>query len=132
ELSDLTHTRTFGNAPLLGQYFDFQVFKPLLDLIPARWRNAPVFMTETDILPLTAADGSLAQPWARNGERWVPAAYAEIQRWNAVPAAQQIHCLALFRWETAFEDGITFSISHKADVRAGYAAAAGNEWRWRR
>ncbi|MEK7277214.1 MAG: SH3 domain-containing protein, partial [Chloroflexota bacterium] len=40
ELSDLTHTRTFGNAPLLGQYFDFQVFKPMLDLIPALWRNA--------------------------------------------------------------------------------------------
>ncbi len=131
EVSDITHTRTFANAPLLGQYFDFQVFRPLLDLVPARWRNVPLFITETDILPFTAPDGSLAPPWSRNGERWVPAAYAEIQRWNAVPAAQQIHCLTLFRWEMAFEDGVTFSIRDKAHVRTGYVAAVGNEWRWR-
>ena len=131
EVSDLTHTRTFANSPLLGQYFDFQVFRPLLDLVPARWRDVPVFITETDILPFTAPDGSLMPPWSRNGERWVPAAYAEVQRWNAVPAAQQIHCLALFRWELAFEEGITYSFKDKAHVRAGYVAAVGNEWRWR-
>jgi len=131
ELTDLTHTRTFGNAPLLGQYFDFQVFRSMLDLIPARWRNVPLFITETDILPMSASDGSAVPPWSRNAERWVPAAYAEIQRWNAVPAAQQIRCLALFRWESAFEDGITFGFNNKPEVRAGYVAAVGNDWRWR-
>ena len=70
-------------------------------------------------------DGSLILPWSRNGETWVPAAYAEIQRWNAVLAAQQLRCLTLFRWESAFEDGITYSINDKPEVRAGYVAAEG-------
>jgi hypothetical protein len=131
ELTDITHTQTFGNAPLLGQYFDFQVFRNMLDLIPSRWRNVPVFMTETDILPLRAPDGSVIPPWSRNADKWVPAAYAEIQRWNAVPAAQQIRCLALFRWELAFEDGLTYGFSNKPEVRAGYVAAVKSDWRWR-
>ena len=61
-----------------------------LDAIPAKWRNRPVYITETD------PHGT--DPWQGGQNSWVQTAYAEINRYNQQPHAQQIQSLVLYRW----------------------------------
>jgi hypothetical protein len=58
----------------------------------------------------------------------VQAAYAEIQRWNMQPLAQQIHALILYRWS---RDDI-YSILDKPGVQQDFhTTIASTDYRWR-
>jgi hypothetical protein len=124
----ITHRKLFGdehNPPkrfpdrlLSWQYYHFYAYRTFMDLIPARWRDVPVFITETD---------QVQKEWANANTGWVRNMYAEVNRWNADPDHQRIYCSLLFRWE-AF-DG--WQIKDKGGVLDDLKAAAQRKYKWR-
>ena len=123
----ITSLGTFGNDPLLWQYFDFRCYTTFLDAVPQKWRGKPVYLTETNQTP---HDGQPAWTGGRNG--WVPEAYREIARWNAQPHAQQIQTLVLYRWIRGGGSDAQFAISEKPGVQDDFRdAIRGQDNRWR-
>ena len=123
----ITSLGTFGNDPLLWQYFDFRCYTPFLDVVPQKWRGKPAYITETNATP---HDGQPAWSGGRNG--WVPEAYREIARWNAQPHAQQIQTLILYRWIRGGGGDAQFAISEKQGVQDDFRdaiRAQDNRWR---
>lgn len=115
----ITSTATFGDYPLQWQYYNFYAYRTFMDLIPGKWREVPVFITETDQI----------EPWADTNSGWVHAAYAEIDRWNQTPHHQQIRCLILYRWWTLHDD--IWSLEHKYNVQQDLKQALSHDYRWR-
>lgn len=113
----VTSPATFGDAPLTWQYYNFYAYRTFMDLIPGRWREAPVFITETDQV----------EPWANTNSGWVREAYAEIDRWNRAPHHQQIRCLLLYRWWPVDRWGL----EHKPGVHDDLRLALRHDYRWR-
>ncbi len=107
-------------------YYDFQAYRPFAEAIPARWRNRPIYITESNHWTVNA-DGSPPVGWVNQNIGWVRAAYAEIHRWNSSPNAQQIRCLLLYRWQ---DD--EWRINDKDQIQADFRAALSNDYRWRR
>lgn len=79
-----------GKWQTTGQrYYHFWSYRDFLVVVPEARRGLPVYLTEAD----------QDVPWdVSPGNRWVTQAYAEIKAWNADPAHQKVHCLALYRW----------------------------------
>ncbi|MFM7175076.1 MAG: M23 family metallopeptidase [Caldilinea sp.] len=105
------------NPPFQNRYFHFQAYRNFMNAIPANMRALPVFITETD------QDIS----WLDRNNGWVQAAYAEIDRWNRQPAAQQIRALLLYRWRRDDQ----WYIDGKNGVMDDFRAALANDYRWR-
>ena len=114
-------TKKFDNDPLTWQFFNFQAYRTTLELVPARFRDRPVFLTESDQVV----------DWADTNSGWVRKAYDEIERWNSQPDnVQQIRCLLLFSWDHK-DDGRDYRIQDKGGVREDFSASAFNDYRWR-
>ena len=123
----ITSLGTFGDDPLRWQYFDFRCYTTFMDLVPHRYRDRPVYITETNATP---HNGQPAWAAGRNG--WVPEAYREIARWNAQPHAQQIQALILYRWIRGGGSDAQFAISEKQGVQDDFKdAIRGQDNRWR-
>lgn len=87
------------------QYRNFRAYAAFIDRIPARYRRKALYITQASVR------GGLPQAG------WAHAAFAEINRHNSAPHAQQIYTLAL----DAFPD----MQSQLRDV------IAGTDYRWR-
>jgi len=123
----VTDTGLFGGDPLRWQYFNFRSYATLMDVIPARWRSKPVLITETNATP---HNGQAAWAGGKNG--WVQAAYAEINRWNQQPQAQQILALILYRWIRGGGEDAQYALSEKPGVQSDFRDTVGNnDFRWR-
>lgn len=105
------------NPPFQEYYFNFQAYRNFMAAVPAAMRTLPVFITETD----------QDVPWLDANNGWVQAAYAEINRWNQQPGAQQIRCLLLYRWQRYD----AWHIEGKTGVIDGFRAALANDYRWK-
>ncbi|NLF03350.1 MAG: SH3 domain-containing protein [Anaerolineales bacterium] len=112
-------------------YYDFQAYRPFVEAIPAKWRDRPIYITETNHWVASEQPwwpgASLELGWVNVNKGWVGAAYKEIQRWNSTPHAQQIHCLLLYRWS-----GDEWALHNKQQVLEDFSAVLGNDFRWRR
>jgi hypothetical protein len=108
----------FPDKSLSWQYYNFYAYRTFMELIPAKWRDVPVFVTETD---------QVQTEWANDNSGWVKEMYAEINRWNREPDHQQIRCALLFRW-AAF-DG--WQIKDKGSVLQDLKEAALRKYKWR-
>ncbi len=108
----------FPDKKLSWQYYNFYAYRTYMDLIPARWRDVPVFITETD---------QVERAWANADSGWVQGMYAEVNRWNSDPNRQQIRCALLFRWEAY--DG--WQIKDKGGVLQDFKKAARKKYKWR-
>jgi hypothetical protein len=112
-------------------YYDFQTYRSFAEAIPARWRDRPIYITETNhwvALDHAPQAGERVQlGWLNRNVGWVRAAYQEIQRWNSTPHAQQIHCLLLYRWT-----GDEWALKDKSAVLEDFRQALDNDYRWRR
>jgi len=127
----ITHLKAFSDPPLdpgteHEHYYDFQAYRPFIEAIPPKWRDRPVYITETNHLVVNP-DGSPPLGWVDRDIGWVRAAYEEIHRWNSTPHAQQVHCLLLYRWQ-----GDEWEIGTKGQVQADFKAALARDYRWRR
>ncbi len=114
----ITSPKKFDNDPLRWQYFNFWAYRTFMAFIPEKWRDVPVYITETD----------QDEAWVDANTGWVQAAYAEIHRWNSTPHNQQIHALLLYRWPHLDRWGF----EHKRGVHEDFKAALRNDYRWRR
>jgi len=113
-------------------YYDFQAYRSFAEAIPEKWRNRPIYVTESNHwLALEHQPRSPSEKrrigWVNKNKGWVQAAYAEINRWNSAPHAPQIHCLLLYRWT-----GDEWAIKHKGEVQKDFKQALAHDYRWRR
>lgn len=109
--------RSTMNPPFQHRFFNFQAYRNFMEAIPAAMRSLPVFITESN----------QDAPWLDANNGWVQAAYAEIDRWNRQPGAQQIRCLLLYRWQPYDQ----WRIEGKNGVIADFRAALANDYRWK-
>ncbi len=113
-------------------YYDFQAYRTFAEAVPSRWRDRPLYITETNhwlALEHSPRDSTEAGMvgWVNRDAGWVQAAYKEIDRWNDTPHAQQIHCLLLYRWT-----GDAWAINHRWEVQKDFKKALDQDYRWRR
>jgi hypothetical protein len=119
----ITSLQTFKADPLRWQYYDFRSYVTLIDHLPAKWRDKPIFITESDQTDPAWTGG-------RNG--WVRAAYEEINRWNTQPFAPQICALILYRWHRGGGSDAQFCLQDKPDICADFRdTIAQTDLRWR-
>lgn len=104
------------DPPFQNRYYNFPAYRNFMDAIPASQRSLPVYITEAD----------QNDPWVDQNNGWVQAAYAEINHWNQVAGAQQIRCLALYRWPPYDQ----WYIQGKQGVIDGFVEAMRNEYKW--
>ncbi|MCL4827238.1 MAG: M23 family metallopeptidase [Caldilinea sp.] len=109
--------RSTMNPPFQNRYYNFQAYRNFMEAIPAPMRTLPVFITETD----------QDTPWLDANNGWVRAAYAEINRWNQQPGAQQIRSLLLYRWQRYDQ----WYIEGKNGVIEDFRMALANDYRWK-
>lgn len=126
ELSRVTHLKRFGDGsgPLWDHYYDFQTYRIFMERIPAKWRNLPVYITEINHIHRPA--GEHDQGWINQNIGWVREVYAEINRWNQMPYAQQIRCGLLYRWI-----GDAWSLYDKKEILTDFKHALASDYRWR-
>ncbi len=123
DLKLITVPSKFGNDPLTDHYYDFQCYRGFLERIPEKWRDLPVYITETN--PLYR--GSEADPgWHDANLGWVKAAYAEINRWNGGEHAQQVRALILYMWT-----GDQWELKGKHNLLQDFREALPRDERWR-
>ena len=112
-------------------YYDFQAYRSFAEAIPEKWRDRPIYITETN--HWVAAEHppgpheEVRAGWVNKDKGWVQAAYKEVDRWNSTPHAQQIHCLLLYRWT-----GDDWAIERLGQVHNDFRKALDNDYRWRR
>ena len=123
----ITHLKRFGDGtgPLWDHYYDFQTYRVFMERIPAKWRDTPVHIAEMNHIHRPA--GEHDQGWVNQNVGWVRAAYAEIDRWNRQPYAQQIRCGLLYRW--AWD---AWAIEDKSEILTDFKQALTKDYRWRR
>ncbi|MBN1247820.1 MAG: hypothetical protein JXC32_09190, partial [Anaerolineae bacterium] len=122
----VTHLKRFGDGtgPLWDHYYDFQTYRVFMERIPVRWRDVPVYLTEMNHIHRPA--GEHDQGWINANVGWVRAVYAEIDRWNQMPYAQQIRCGLLYRWI-----GDAWSLHDKKEILTDFRQALASDYRWR-
>ncbi len=113
-----------AGRPLGDHYYDFQSYRIFMERIPAKWRDAPVYLTEMN--HIHRPSGEHDQGWLDQNVGWLRAAYAEIDRWNRQPYAQQIHCALVYRWM-----GDAWAIVNKPEVLTEFKQALTSDYRWR-
>jgi hypothetical protein len=132
----ITAKTVFGDSPLdpntpNEHYYDFQAYRTFAEAIPAKWRNRPIYLTESNHwikLERAPAEGEQVENgWINKRSGWIQAAYGEINRWNSTPHAQQIQCYLIYRWT-----GDQWAIEGMGEVQADFREALDNDYRWRR
>ena len=113
-------------------YYDFQAYRPFAEAIPEEWRDCPIYITESNHWVALERQPRTPQEegrvgWVNKNRGWVQAAYAEINRWNGTPHAQQIHCLLLYRWT-----GDAWAIENLREIHKDFDQALDHDYRWRR
>ncbi len=126
----ITSLQTF-NDPFLGDhYFDFQTYRQFAERIPARWKDVPLLIGESNHIcrPPNAprCDDPHHQGWINANIGWVRAAYAEINAWNERPYSQQIWGLLLYRWI-----GDQWRLEDKPGIHEDFRQALPHDYRWR-
>lgn len=130
-LERLTSLETFADPFLNDHYFDFQTYRQFAERIPAQWKDAPLYITETNHIcrqpsaPLCNQEQD--HGWINANIGWVRAAYAEIDRWNNTPYAQQIRALLLYRWR-----GDAWTLRDKSQILEDFKQALDHDYRWRK
>ena len=118
-----TISQSFDNAPLTDHYYDFQAYRLFMQRIPSRWRNLPVYITETNPLFKTAEPD---WGWIDEDRGWIRAAFQEINDWNHTPHVQQIRALLLYRWA-----GDAWIMQGKGNLVNDFRSAMARDYRWR-
>jgi hypothetical protein len=127
----ITRRTVFGDPPLTPgtpheHYYDFQAYRSFAEAVPAKWHDRPIYLTESNHWTRSTSIGSIENGWLNLNVGWVQEAYAEINRWNRAPYAQQIHCFLLYRWS-----GDAWTIENLGEVHEDMRAALDHDYRWR-
>ncbi len=127
----ITWLRTFTDPFMADHYFDFQTYRLFMERIPAKWKDLPVLITETNHVcrpPCApACDHPEFHGWIDANIGWIRAVYEEIDRWNRTPYAQQIWGVLLYRWM-----GDQWSLRDKPRTLEDFRQAMIKDYRWRK
>ena len=104
---------TYMNPPYDHLHNGFQTYRDWMAAIPVRYKNTPVYITETN----------QNEPWLNENNGWVQMAYAEINAWNQ-SSKQPIRALLLYRWPR-FD---AYFIDSKNGVHADFLAAQAHQY----
>ncbi|HRU93764.1 MAG TPA: SH3 domain-containing protein [Anaerolineae bacterium] len=128
-VSAITSLTSFADF-MTDHYFDFQTYRQFMERIPARWKQVPVIIGETNHLcrapGAPGCEDPAQQGWINANINWVRAVYQEIHRWNSIPYIQQIHGVLLYRWS-----GDQWELHNKDQILLDFTQAMGNDYRWR-
>ena len=113
--SSITDTSKM-DPPYQEFYSGFQSYRDWMAAIPQRYRDRPVYITETD------QNG----PWLDAPNTWCQDAYAEIDSWNQRSNTQKIRALILYRWPMHDQ----YHIVGKPHVIADFKAAQAMGYKW--
>ncbi len=129
-LDAITHLETFGDPMMNDHYFDFQTYRQFMERIPYKWKDLPVYLTETNHIcrPENApmCDNQALQGWINANIGWVRKVYEEINAWNTTPYAQQIRGVFLYRWT-----GDQWKLHDKHGIQEDFKQAMQQDYRWR-
>ncbi len=116
---------------MTDHYFNFQTYRQFMERIPAKWKNVPVIIGESNHIcrapDAPTCENPAHQGWINANIAWVRAAYQEIHSWNAIPHIQQIQGLLLYRWL-----GDQWELHDKDQILLDFTQAMENDYRWRR
>jgi len=101
---------------------EFRVYRDFMAAIPERFRDRPVYITETDQYI----------DWKDANSGWVRNAYLEINNWNQDPANQPIQALILYRWIIGNPNDpkeVGWAIQNKSGVQNDFRDAMNNDYR---
>lgn len=87
-------TKKFSDDPLKGVYYDMRVLESQQDIIPARFQDRPVVITETN--HWVRNDGSVG--WESDAADWVREAYKYFARKGVVGACLFRHGYEQWRY----------------------------------
>jgi murein DD-endopeptidase MepM/ murein hydrolase activator NlpD len=93
----------FGNPPYTDVRYHFWVFEDVLNAIPARFKNLPVYMTETNHFCTDPNNQDNTQGWSNVNSGWVWSMYQQVDEWNK-RGGQQIYCALLYRYPLVGDD----------------------------
>ena len=101
---------------------EFRVYRDFMAAIPDRFRDRPVYLTETDQYI----------DWKDVNSGWVRNAYLEINRWNQDVDNQPIQALILYRWLIGNPNDpkeIGWAIQNKPGVQDDFRNAMNGNYR---
>jgi F5/8 type C domain len=101
---------------------EFRVYRDFMAAIPDRFRNLPVYITESDEYI----------EWRDANSGWVRNAYHEINSWNQNPSNQPIQALILFRWiigNPYDPREVGWAIGNKPGVQNDFREAMNNSYK---
>lgn len=104
------------DPPYQMYYNGFQTYRDWMATIPERYRDRPVYITETN------QNGV----WLDAPNVWCQTAYAEIDEWNRTSGNQKIRALVLYRWPKYDR----YSIEGRPHVIADWKAAQAEGYTW--
>ena len=84
----LLYSEARMNPPFQNRRYEFRTYMDFMTAIPFKYRDLPVYITETD----------QDQAWLDSNNGWIQEAYNQINAWNSRTENQQIHSLILYRW----------------------------------
>lgn len=126
----ITALNTFSDF-MTDHYFDFQTYRQFMERIPAKWKQVPVIIGESNHIcrppDAPTCENPAHQGWSNANINWVRAVYQEIHNWNQMPYIQQIQGLLLYRWM-----GDQWELHDKDQILQDFTEAMGNDYRWRR
>lgn len=128
----ITSEQKFTSAPYTNYRFHFRAYRDYMAVIPPGLQSLPVLITETDQTENSewcATPPPPGQAWLDVNNGWVRNAYAEINTWNQTNS-QKIRALALFRWDQATENGLSYSFQTLQGVKDDFAQARAMGYRW--
>jgi hypothetical protein len=85
----------FGDDPLKWQFLNFRTIETSLEVVPARFKALPVYLSEVNpqrvAYPMTFG-------WKADNAAWVSEARRYVAEWNAGAAHQPITGIIFYRW----------------------------------
>lgn len=85
----------FSDDPLKWQYLHLRSYQPLMEVVPIKFKNLPVIMSEVN--PQRKNNGQLGWQISTSAE-WVRRAAAHFDNWNKQPGTTKVQGVIFYRW----------------------------------
>jgi hypothetical protein len=92
--TEVTSNAKFADAPLQWQHLGCRQVGTALEVVPARFKNRPVYITELN--PQRTAPDRLG--WLYDNAAWVREAKSYLKQWNVGAGHQKINGAVFYRW----------------------------------
>jgi hypothetical protein len=95
--TEVTSNAKFADAPLQWQHLGCRQVGTALEVVPARFRTRPVYITELNPQRINAA----RLGWQPDNWDWIYEAKSYLAQWNFVKAHQRVNGAVFYRFDDA-------------------------------